>query len=46
MIHFNNVNIEIIENSPCDNANALICKKNEVILQLINEIKMNNNKYK
>ena len=30
MIHFKNVNIELIENFPCDNDNAndLICKKN------------------
>jgi Uri superfamily endonuclease len=39
MIHFNNVNIELIENFPCDNANDLICKKNEVIDTVINEIK-------
>ena len=39
MIRFNNVNIELIENFPCDNANDLICKKNEVIDTVINEIK-------
>jgi hypothetical protein len=30
MIHFNNVDIELIENFPCDNSNDLICQKNEV----------------
>ena len=42
MNHFSNVNIELIENFPCDNANDLICKKNEVIDKMINEIKMDN----
>ena len=31
MIHFSNVDIELIENFPRDNANGLICKKNEVL---------------
>jgi hypothetical protein len=39
MIHLNNVNVELIENFPCDNANDLICKKNEVIDTMINDIK-------
>ena len=42
MIHSNVVNIELIKNFPCDNANDLICKKNEVIDKMINEIKMDN----
>ncbi len=44
MIHFNKVNIELIENFTCDNANDLKCKKNEVIDKMINEIKINKNK--
>ena len=44
MIHLNNVNVELIENFPCDNANDLICKKNEVIDKVINEIKKMYNK--
>jgi hypothetical protein len=28
MIHFDNVNVELIENFPCDHANDLICNKN------------------
>jgi hypothetical protein len=42
MINLNKVNIELIDNFPCDNANDLICKKNEVIDKMINEIKMDN----
>ena len=45
MIHFNNVNIELIEIFPCDNANDLMCKKYEVIDKMINEIKMSKNKW-
>jgi hypothetical protein len=44
MIHFNNVNLELIKNFPRDNAISLICKKNEVIDKMINEIKINQNK--
>jgi hypothetical protein len=46
MIRFNNVNIELIENLPCDNANDLMCKKTEVIDKIINEIKINEDKKK
>ena len=34
-----NCKIELIENFPCNNADELICKKNQVIEKLINEIK-------
>ena len=40
------VNIELIENLPCDNANDLMCKKTEVIDKIINEIKINEDKKK
>jgi len=38
-ISYINGKIELIENFPCNNADELICKKNEVIDKLINEIK-------
>jgi hypothetical protein len=44
MINFNNFNIELIENFSCDNANDLICKKKEVIDEMINKIKIIKNK--
>jgi len=43
MIHFNNANIELIENFPCDNVHELIRKKNEVIKKMIKKIKINQN---
>jgi hypothetical protein len=35
-----NCKIELIENSPCNNADELICNKNEVIDRLNNEMKI------
>jgi len=43
MIHFNNANIELIENFQCDNVHELIRKKNEVIKKMINKMKINEN---
>jgi hypothetical protein len=39
-----NCKIVFIENFPCNNADELICKKNEVIDKVINEIKKMYNK--
>ena len=33
LTYFNYVNIELIENFSCDNANSLICEKNEVMIK-------------
>ena len=38
---YKNCKIELIANFPCNNADELICKKNEVLDKLINEIKTN-----
>ena len=35
-----NCKIELIENFPCNHANELICKENEVFDKLINETKI------
>ena len=37
-----NCKIVLIENFPCNNADELICKKNEGIDKIINEIKNKN----
>jgi hypothetical protein len=39
LIYYNNVNIELIQNCPCNNADEVLSKKNEVRDKLINEIK-------
>ena len=44
MIYLNNVNIELIEIFPCDNANILKCRKKEVVDKKINEITTNKSK--
>ena len=38
------MNIELLENFPCDNANSLKCKKNEVNDKMIIQIIINKNR--
>ena len=40
------MNIELLENFPCDNANSLKCKKNEVNDKMIIQIIINKNRLK